>query len=46
MHTKCRVRNKLTPSGLHRMILDVEEVMKDTKDMEEVEEGLAAFEGW
>ena len=44
MYTQCKVSNKLTPSGLRRMISDVEEVGEDTKAVEEVEEDLVEVE--
>ena len=45
MYTQCKVRNRLTLSGLHRMIPDVEEAVEDTEAEEEVEEDLAVVEG-
>ena len=41
-----KVRNKLTPPGLCRMISDMEQVLEDTEAMEEVEEDLAEVKGW
>ena len=42
----CKVSNRLTSSGLRKMIPDVEEVVEDTKAVEEVKEDLAKVDGW
>ena len=40
-----KVSNKLTPLGLCRTILDVEEVVEDTETVEEVKKELAEVKG-
>ena len=45
MYTQCKVSKRLTSSGLHKMIPNMEEVVEDTKAMEEVEEDLAEVKG-
>lgn len=45
MYMQCKVRNRLTPSGLRSMIPEEEEVVEETEAMEEVEEDLDMVEG-